>query len=72
MTKEMRGKIYSGIYKLLTKFSNCFSKLFTNNVVSNKTVTVRVSIIKDSPSGTNVYSEIHSKSTNVNGLCRKE
>ena len=40
-----------------------------NNVlVSNSNVTISISIVKDSANGTVVYSELHSATTNANGL----
>lgn len=40
----------------------------TNALVANQTVSERISLIKDSPTGTVVYSEAQSVKTNANGL----
>ena len=44
----------------------------SNNVVSNQSVNIRISILKGSPTGNTVYSETHSKATNFNGLISLE
>ena len=40
----------------------------SNNPVTNSTVGIQISILKDNPTGTLVYSEIQTPSTNENGL----
>jgi len=37
-------------------------------VLSNKSVSIRISILSGSTTGTNVYSETHSKTTDASGL----
>lgn len=44
----------------------------TNNIVSNQSVNIRISILRGSPTGNTVYSETHSKATNFNGLISLE
>jgi len=39
-----------------------------SNLISNKTVGIRISILQESASGTSVYSETQTPETNVNGL----
>ena len=39
-----------------------------SNLISNKTVGIRINILKDSASGTSVYNEIQTPETNSNGL----
>jgi hypothetical protein len=43
-----------------------------NQLISLQKVGVRVSILQGSPTGTSVYSEIHTPNTNVNGLATFE
>jgi len=40
----------------------------SNNIVSNQSVSIRISILRGFPAGNVVYSETHSKATNFNGL----
>ena len=44
----------------------------SSNIVSNQPVNIKISILNGSPTGNTVYSEIHSKSTNQNGLISLE
>jgi len=44
----------------------------SNQVLSNKTVNLKISIVADSENGTVVYSETHKPTTNVNGLLNLE
>ena len=39
-----------------------------NHLIINQTVSVRISLIRDTPNGTADYVETHSAQTNVNGL----
>ena len=39
-----------------------------SNLISNKTIGIRISILKESASGTSVYTEIQTPETNSNGL----
>ena len=43
-----------------------------NELLRNQAVAVQISIIQGTPGGTVVYSEVHSESTNVNGLVSLE
>ncbi len=43
-----------------------------NNLITNTQVKMRISILQGSSSGTVVYSEIHSPTTNINGLATVE
>ena len=43
-----------------------------NNIISNQSISIRISILRGSPTGNTVYSETHSKSTNFNGLISLE
>ena len=40
----------------------------SGNLVSEKTVSIKISILQGSVSGTSVYSETHKVQTNINGL----
>ena len=40
----------------------------TGNLVADKTVNIKISVLKGSVTGVNVYSETHRVQTNINGL----
>lgn len=72
--------IYIFLLTSLVSFSQAPEKMsyqailrgVNGSLISNKTVTMRISVLKTSVTGTSVYSETHSVQTNINGLVSLE